>query len=165
MAYDQISRLLILPYKHLDRGELTPLFSQWLRTAEPSLFENIDLIIPVPLHYRRLLMRKYNQAALLANHLARFMEKPVLADLLIRTHQTHSQGGLTAKQRFQNVSKSFAVNPRHLQKIAGKNILLIDDVQTTGATLDACSKALLSAGGNKIHVLTLARVLRPSRVK
>ena len=104
-------------------------------------------------------MRGYNQAALLANALGVLTQKPVLADALTRHAPTPSQGGLDRKRRQRNVARAFSVTKR--ERVAGKRILLIDDVLTTGATVNACAPTLLHAGAGAVDVLVLARVPAP----
>jgi ComF family protein len=118
------------------------------------------MIVPVPLHRWRLLKRRYNQAALLAWGLARETGKTCLPEALIRIRQTPPQGHKRARDRVANVKRAFAVNPRDAERLAGRSVLLVDDVFTTGATLRECAQTLLGAGVRDVHVLTVARVLR-----
>jgi ComF family protein len=114
----------------------------------------------VPLHWLRLFMRRYNQAALLASALGELSGKPAVNDLLLRRRRTPSQGGLGALARHRNVAGAFTVDPRRRARLADKRVLLIDDVLTTGATVSVCSSVLLRAGARAVDVLTLARVVR-----
>ncbi len=159
LVYDDASRPLILAFKHGDQTQLTVTFAPWLQAASQTLMTDIDLIVPVPLHWLRLLRRRYNQAALLGHQLSGLTGKPCRPDLLIRAKNTPTQGHLNAKQRHENVHSAFRFNPKH--DVTGKNILLVDDVYTTGATIEACSKVLLKNGAQRVDVLTLARVVRP----
>lgn len=156
--YDDFSKRLILPFKHSDHIELTALLTNLLFQAGSDLFAEIDILIPVPLHRYRLMKRKYNQAALLAKSLSHRIKKPFATGVLLRVKHTQSQGHMKRTQRQQNVSKAFQV--KNNQKIIGKHVLLIDDVMTSGATLNECAKALKKAGAQKISYLTLARVLK-----
>ncbi len=165
LAYDAVSRLLILPYKHLDRTELTPILIRLFLQVGEDWLKNIDLIVPVPLHYRRLLLRKYNQAALLTSALSKEIGAINAPDLLKRKRATVSQGGLTAIQRRANVTGSFIISPNWKAQLQNKRVLLIDDVMTTGATVEACCDCLNKAGAGEVKVLTLARVLRPSNAR
>src|SRR5262249_36870465 len=113
-----------------------------------------------PLHWLRLFMRRYNQAALLASALGHLSGKPAVNDLLLRRRRTPSQGGLGALARQRNVAGAFAVDRRRRPLLAGKRVLLVDDVLTTGATVAACASMLLRGGARAIDVLTLARVVR-----
>jgi ComF family protein len=126
-----------------------------------------DFVAPVPLHWRRLFTRRYNQAALLARMVAGSGRTgdggTILApDLLRRARWTGSQAGLKAVERRRNVRKAFEVHPRWLAKLKGRTVLLVDDVLTTGATVEACTGALKRAGAAHVDVLTLARVVRPA---
>jgi ComF family protein len=161
LLYDDASRRLILGFKRADRTHAAPAFARWMARAGANLLAEADIVAPVPLHWSRLLARRYNQAALLANALAKLAGKQALPDLLRRRRRTPTQGGLGRSARFRNVAGAFEIVGRHRAKIADKHILLIDDVLTTGATVEACAKALLRAGASNVSVLTLARVLRP----
>jgi ComF family protein len=161
MRYGEVSRRLILRFKHGDKLESVPSFGQWLARAGTELTRDAELIAPVPLHRWRLFRRRYNQAAMLALALGRAARVPVLPDLLARTRPTPSQAGLGAKDRASNVRGAFAVRPQHVQALAGRRVLLVDDVLTTGATVGACAKALRRAGARAVDVVTLARVVQP----
>lgn len=161
LVYDDASRDMILGFKHADRTEAAPAFGRWMARAGRDLVAEADLIAPVPLHWRRFWRRRYNQSALLAGAVGRETGLPVVPDLLVRKRATPSQGGLGAKARARNVQGAFAVNPRRLGRARGAKVLLIDDVYTTGATVEACARVLLRAGAAAVDVLTLARVVRP----
>ena len=159
LTYDPASRGLVIAFKYADRTDAAPAYGRWLARAGSGLIAESDLIAPVPLHWTRLFSRRYNQSALLAQALGRQSSLPVATDLLVRRRRTPSQGGLSPYQRHRNVQGAFTVKPkRHFE---GLRILLIDDVYTTGATVAACSRALLKAGAGAVDVLTLARVQRP----
>jgi len=153
--YDEFSKHLILPFKHADRTDMAEFLSVLLYQIGSSLIEKSDLIIPVPLHPKRLRYRRYNQSALLARYLAKKGHKPYEPSLLKRIRNTPSQEDKTYIQRAKNVKNAFSVSEP--DKIKGKNILLIDDVLTTGATLSSCAHALKKAGAKKVYCLTLAR--------
>ncbi|WP_196813078.1 ATP-binding protein [Azospirillum brasilense] len=119
-----------------------------------------DLLAPVPLHRLRLFRRRYNQAALLAQAAGRQAGRPVIPDMLIRRRSTPSQGGLDRSGRRRNVKGAFAVRPGLEPRVAGKRIVLVDDVLTTGATLSECARVLLRAGAERVDALTLARVVK-----
>jgi ComF family protein len=158
-VYAEDSRALVLKLKHGDRTDAAVHLARWLQRAGAELLSACDVIVPVPLHRWRLLMRTYNQAALLANALGRFANKPVIPDALVRTRATPSQGKFDRKERRRNVARAFAV--KRTGAIAGRRILLIDDVLTTGATANACARTLLEAGAREVDVLVLARVAKP----
>ena len=156
LVYNEGAKKLILPFKHADRTDLTGLLCQFLLKEYSDLITEADIIIPVPLHITRLLLRHYNQAALLAHRLAKVKHRRYEPNILKRVRATPSQGHMNAKERKQNVHKAFAIlNPK---KIVNKKILLVDDVMTTGATVEECTKILLNAGANRVDVLTLCRV-------
>lgn len=161
LRYDDASRGLIIAFKHADRTDAAPALGRWLAHAGAELLQDADVIAPVPLHRWRLFRRRYNQAALLASHVARAAGKPLCHDLLIRKRATPTQGRMSAAQRRENVAGAFAVMPRHRTGLEGRRVLLIDDVLTTGATAGACARALLAGGADSVDLLTLARVVRP----
>ena len=160
MRYTEASRRVVLAFKHGDRTDAAPSFAAWMARAGADLVETADLVAPVPLHRRRLFARRYNQAALLAHGLGRATGRAVVADLLVRTRPTPSQGGLSPSARRRNVRGAFAVHRGRLTKAAGRRVLLIDDVMTTGATVEACARTLMRAGAGAVDVLVLARVVR-----
>jgi len=155
-TYTGESKDLILKFKHTDHLSSAPIFAEWMANN----LENIEnpLCVPVPLHWTRLFMRTYNQAGLLAQRIARQKGWTYDPSLLMRKHRTPSQGHLSKKDRVKNVERVFCVPEKKKRDLAGKTILLIDDVYTTGATLEACSKTLLKAGAHEVHALTLGRV-------
>lgn len=153
---------LVLRFKHADRTDYVPTFAAWLQRAGAGLLDEADVVVPVPLHRWRLVRRRYNQAALLANALGRRAGVRCLADALVRTRPTDSQGAMvSARARRRNVLGAFAVRPGAKALIKGQKVLLVDDVMTTGATLEACARALTRAGASDVMALTLGRVVRP----
>lgn len=162
MRYNEKSRGPILALKHADRLDLAPAFARWLDRAGQSLLDEADAIVPVPLHRRRLWSRRYNQAAELARGLGQLSGKPVEPMALRRIRATPSQGAMpSAKARRRNMRGAFQVPPEQYSAVKDRAILLVDDVMTTGATADACTRALKRAGVRKVSVLALARVVRP----
>jgi ComF family protein len=157
-VYDETSRDLILKLKHGDRPDIANLFARWLARAAGPLLDEADAVAPVPLHPLRLLTRRYNQSAEIARPLARAARTPYLADALVRRRATDSQGHKSARGRRLNVQGAFEVAPRAARRVAGKRILLVDDVMTTGATAEACARALLKAGASAVDVCVVARV-------
>lgn len=156
LVYNDNSRRLIVPFKHSDRTSILPILVKMLKQSGNNILQEADLYIPVPLHWQRLLKRRYNQAALLCTELGKTYDKPVLTNTLRRVKSTPPQAGLSRKQRQKNVRTAFHV--KHPETISGKHVLLIDDVITTGATVEACAKALKKAGAKRVSVLTVARV-------
>ena len=159
-AYDETSRGLVLGFKHSDRLHAAPAFGRWLARAGAELAGEADIVAPVPLHWLRLALRRYNQAALLAQALVATAGGTCIPDVLKRTRRTPTQGKLSRGERLKNVAGAFGVRPRHRDRVEGKRVLLVDDVLTTGATARACAKALLAAGASAVDVVTLARVIR-----
>lgn len=160
VVYNDASRQLILAFKYGDRLHSITTFVPWLKRAGAALIADSDVIIPVPLHRRRLWQRRFNQSAVLARALAQSCAKQCLPAGLLRTRHTQPQKGLSRSARYQNVAGVFATHESAGKSIDGKRVLLIDDVFTSGATLDACARALRGAGATQVHVLTLARVTR-----
>jgi ComF family protein len=162
--YDDASRGPILKLKHADRLDLAPLFARWLSRAARDLLAEADAVAPVPLHRHRLLSRRFNQAAEIARPLAGLWSLGYLPDALVRRRATESQGGKSGSGRRRNVAGAFEVPERRAAAVAGRKIVLIDDVMTTGATLEGCARALLSAGAARVDVAVVARVKEtPSR--
>ena len=163
LRYDDTSRLPILALKHADRLDLVPGFALWLERAGRELIAASELIVPVPLHRLRLWRRRYNQAAELARALSRRTGLPCNNAALVRRRPTPSQGSMpSAKGRRRNVLGAFKVPDPEL--VAGRNILLVDDVITTGATAEAAARALKRAGAPKVRLLALARVVRAAEL-
>ncbi len=161
LAYDKDSRAAILALKHADRLELVPGFARWLGRVGRPLLEDCDLILPVPLHRSRLWLRRFNQSAELARRLSTAWGRAYDPLALVRSRRTASQGVMpSARARRRNVLSAFKVPEP--ARVRGRKILLVDDVLTTGATAEACARALRRAGAVDIAVLTLARVVKAS---
>ena len=160
MEYDDTSRHLITRLKYGDHSELVPALAQQLWRAGAEFTSKADWIVPVPLHPKRLRERKFNQSALLAHALSDSCRVPVMADGLLRVENTPPQASLTRKERLNNVKKAFRVNHKRAGLLRGASVVLLDDVMTTGATMDACSKLLLGAGVRAVYVLSVARTIR-----
>lgn len=160
MRYDAASRPLLLAFKHGDRVESAATFGGWMARAGAGLLGDSEIVAPVPLHWRRLFARRYNQSALLAQAVARHGDVALVPDLLLRRRATPSQGRLSRTERMRNVAGAFTVHPRRAEALRGRRLLLIDDVMTTGATVAACARAALKAGAASVDVVVLARALR-----
>jgi ComF family protein len=161
LRYDGHAKRLLLPFKHADRPELAQALAPMMARAGAALLRRAELIVPVPLHRRRLFSRRYNQAALLVHALARLSRVPAVPDLLRRTRATVSLGELGATARAEAVAGAFAVRPHRAARLAGRRVLLVDDVMTSGATASACTEVLLAAGAAAVDVLVAARVPDP----
>lgn len=153
------ARPLILRLKYGDRPELATHLSDWLARAAKDILTDCDFIVPVPLHWRRLLTRRFNQAAELARALSEVTQRPYGADIMERVIPTTPQIGLNRKARRRNVRKAFAVNPKWKEGVKGKHIILVDDVLTSGATMESCTRALRKQGARRIDIVVLARVV------
>jgi len=161
LRYDDASKGLILGFKHGDRLDQAPAFSRWLERTGSALLARADLIVPVPLHRTRLWKRRYNQAAVLAMWLSKLSGTACDPLVLERSRATKSQGEMkSAKARRRNMLRAFRVPKGKLGYIRDRRVLLVDDVFTTGATLDSCARALKRAGAARVDALTLARVVR-----
>jgi ComF family protein len=156
--YDEVSREPILKLKHADRLDIAPLLARWISRAAWPLIEEAEVVVPVPLHRGRLLRRRFNQAAEIARPLARLSGLAYRPDALVRARATDSQAGKSGAGRRRNVAAAFAVPPARARQVAGKRVLLIDDVLTTGATAEGCARALKSAGAACVDLAVVARV-------
>jgi ComF family protein len=163
VRYDDISGALVKSLKYYDRLDLVPIMGRWLAGAGGDLLTGADAIVPVPLHWRRLWARRFNQSAALAGEIARISGVAILHDALARRKPTPQQVGLTRAERATNVQGAFAVSAAGKMKIAGKKLVLVDDVLTSGATAEACARALLRAGAGNVDVLVFARVVEAAR--
>jgi ComF family protein len=161
LTYDAQGRRLILPLKHADRPELARVLAPHMARVGAALLSRAAVLVPVPLHRRRLFSRRYNQAVLLAAEISQMSGVPMSRDALVRTRATASLGDSTAAEREQEVAGAFAVRSGRESALAGRQVLLIDDVMTSGATANACAAALLQAGAKAVDVLVAARVPPP----
>lgn len=160
MLYTGAGRSAVLKLKHADRPDLARAAAPWLARAAAPLLSDRMVIAPVPLHRLRLLKRRYNQAALLAQHLAISTGHRAILDLLLRQRATAPLDGVSAPERFERLDGAITANPRRAALCAGRPVLLVDDVMTSGATLAACAEACLAAGAARVDILTLARVAK-----
>jgi len=158
LVYNESSKSLVLGFKHQDRTFSASGYARWMARAGADLLVSADFVAPVPLHRWRLFRRGYNQAALLIRALHQQM--PTLTPayrMLVRKRATPPQGVLTRPQRHENVRGAFAVHADWTATLPDRAILLVDDVLTTGATVNECARILLKAGAARVDVLTLAR--------
>lgn len=160
LEYKDNGRKLVLALKHGDRQDIVRPAAAWMaRAARPILQDNM-LIAPVPLHWLRMLKRRFNQSALLANALAEEVGMKCCPDLLQRPRRTVPLEGKTREERFETLADAIVVHPKRRRRMIGRQVLLVDDVMTSGATLAAASKACLNAGAAGVSVVTLARVAK-----
>lgn len=155
--YDDASKNLILSFKFMDRTDNAKTLARWLNLAGQDIWkEGVDLIMPIPLHYTRLVKRRYNQSGLLAAELTKLCKIPVDYTSVVRHKKTRPQVEFSGIERVKNVKGVFSI--KHPEKIKDQRIVLIDDVMTTGSTLKECALALKKAGAKSVDTLTVARV-------
>jgi ComF family protein len=163
VRYDEVARRLVHALKFGDRLDLAPTLGRWMALAGKTLLAEADGLVPVPLHWRRLWARRFNQSAALANVISRASGVPVAPAALARVKATVQQVGLTRAERAVNVQGAFRVPEGSRAAVDGRRLVLVDDVLTTGATIDACARVLLRAGAAQVDVLVFARVVDPAR--
>lgn len=161
LAYQEGTRGLILKLKNGDGTWLAPGLSRLMIPAGQDVLSQTDLLVPVPLHWKRLFLRQYNQATLLSRQITLYTGIPTCTDLIKRHRSTRKQGHQTRKERHANVRGAFTVLSEKKPFLQGKRLTLIDDVFTTGATLNECARTLLRGGAKEVRALTLARVIMP----
>jgi ComF family protein len=162
VVYNEVARLLVGRLKYGDRPELARLCARLMAQAGRDLWAERPVLVPVPLHRRRLFARRYNQSAELARALGRLTGLAVDAVLVRRVRPTRQQVGLSADARRRNVSGAFAAHPDLVVRLRGRPVVLVDDVMTTGSTLRAATRTLAAAGAEKIDVISFARVVTGS---
>lgn len=163
VRYDDVARSLVLSFKYGDRLDLAPTMGRWMARAGREILAEADALIPVPLHWRRSWARRFNQSALLAQTISRACGRPVLDHVIRRIKATPQQVGLSRPERARNVQGAFRVPPDGKAAIAGRRLVLVDDVLTSGATVDSCARVLLRAGARNVDVLVFARVVDSAR--
>jgi ComF family protein len=159
VRYDDVARTLVHALKYQDRTDLAPAMGRWMARAGCELLDDADVLIPVPLHWRRGWSRRYNQSGALARSIERQSGVKVISEVLRRVRPTQQQIGLSRSQRASNVQGAFKVAADRQSEIQGRRVVLIDDVLTSGATADACARALLRAKAAQVDVLVFARVV------
>jgi ComF family protein len=160
MHYAGHGRTLVLGLKHGDRAEVARAAGPWLARAGADLLTGEPVIVPVPLHWMRLATRRFNQAALLAQAMARASGRDCIPDALVRPRRTPTQDGRDRAGRFRNLDAAIRAHPRRVAALKGRKVLLVDDVMTSGATFSAAAQACLAAGAHEVCVIALARVAR-----
>ena len=163
VRFDEISRALVHALKYGDRLDLAPMMGRWTANAGRELLAEADALVPVPLHWRRLWARRFNQSAMLAAAVAKESGVPVAAGMLKRVRATAQQVGLSRTERATNIQGAFRVPAEGKVTVAGRRLVLVDDVLTSGATVEGCARALLRAGAANVDVLIFARVADPGR--
>ena len=161
VRYDEVARTLVHALKYQDRIDLAPTMGGWMASAGHELLQNADVLVPVPLHWRRGWSRRYNQSGHLAKAISRMSGVPLDHTMLKRVRPTEQQIGLSKSARTLNVQGAFAVPAEQRARVHGRRILLIDDVLTSGSTANACARALLRAKAAQVEVLVFARVVEP----
>jgi ComF family protein len=159
VRYDDVARTLVHALKYQDRTDLAPAMGRWMARAGHELLDRADALIPVPLHWRRGWSRRYNQSGALARVIERQSGVKLVSETLRRVRPTEQQIGLSRTERASNVQGAFKVDTDRKADIAGRRVILIDDVLTSGATADACARALLRAKAAQVDVLVFARVV------
>lgn len=159
VVYGPVASALVGRLKYGDRPELAKFCARLMAGAGGEFWGERPLLLPVPLHASRRRFRRYNQSVLLAQHVARLTDTVVVPDIVMRHRKTRQQVGLSGDGRLRNVQGAFSLHPRAMEKIAGRRVVLIDDVYTTGATVKAMTRALKRGGVDHIDVLTFARVV------
>ncbi len=163
VRFDEISRALVHALKYGDRLDLAPMMGRWISHAGRELLAEADALVPVPLHWRRLWARRFNQSAMLAAAISAETGLPVAAGAIKRVKPTAQQVGLSRTERAANVQGAFRVPAEGRGAVAGRRLVLVDDVLTSGATVDGCARALIRAGAANVDVLIFARVAEPVR--
>jgi ComF family protein len=163
VRYDDVAASLVHQLKYGDRLDLAPMMGRWMARAGRELLADANGVVPVPLHWRRLWARRFNQSAALAGAISALCGVPVMHGGLKRVRATPQQVGLSKAERADNVQGVFRVPAEQKAEITGQRIVLVDDVLTSGATVDACARALLRAGAAHVDVLVFARVVASAR--
>jgi len=163
VRFDEISRALVHALKYGDRLDLAPMMGRWIGHAGREILAEADALVPVPLHWRRLWARRFNQSAMLAAAISAESGVPIAAGALKRVKPTAQQVGLSRSERAANVQGAFRVPAEGRGAVAGRRLVLVDDVLTSGATVDGCARALLRGGAANVDVLIFARVAEPVR--
>lgn len=159
VRYDDVARTMVHALKYQDRTDLAPTMGRWMARAGQELLSEADALVPVPLHWRRGWSRRYNQSGALAAVIGKSTNLPVIGNALRRVRPTLQQVGLSKADRALNVQGAFKVPLENKSAMQGRRIVLIDDVLTSGATVDACARALLRARAASVDVLVFSRVV------
>ena len=163
VRYDDVARSMVHALKYGDRLDLAPVMARWMARAGTELLADAEVAVPVPLHWRRMWARRFNQSAMLAKAISEVSGAPVAENALKRVKATAQQVGLSQAERARNVQGAFRVPPEGRAEVKGRSLVLIDDVLTSGATADACARALLRVGARSLDVVVFARVVNDIR--
>ena len=163
VRYEDVARTLVHSLKYQDRTDLAPAMGRWMARSGQELLREADVLVPVPLHWRRGWSRRYNQSGVLARVISHQTGVKLASEALLRIRATEQQIGLSRSQRASNVQGAFKVATDRTADIEGRRVILVDDVLTSGATADACARALLRAKASQVDVLVFARVVDTHR--
>ena len=164
VRFDEVSRALVHALKYGDRLDLAPMMGRWISRAGREILAEADALVPVPLHWRRLWTRRFNQSAMLATSVSAASGVLTVTTALKRVKATVQQVGLSRSERATNVQGAFRVPEHGKAAVAGRRLVVLDDVLTSGATVEGCARALLRAGARQVDVLVFARVADPVRM-
>lgn len=160
LVYSGKGRKLVLALKHADRLDIVPAAAEWMARAAEPLIASSSVVVPVPSHWTRMFRRKYNQAAELGRTIARSKGLTFAPNALVRVKSGETQEGKDLDARFANMQEAFRPHPSKSLVLDGKNVLIVDDVMTSGATLASATEAARSAGASEVNIVTLARVAK-----
>lgn len=160
MVYAGTARQLVLGLKHGDRLDIVPVLARYLGKAAAPMLTADAVFVPVPIHWTRLLHRKYNQSAVLAIELGKQLGRPVLPEGMVRIRRTRPTEDMSVVERYVTQQNSIRPHPTHGERMRGRNVVIVDDVMTSGATLAAATEAAQIAGAKQVCVLTLARAVK-----
>ena len=163
-AYKDSGAAVLKRMKFGDRPELAQLLARLIYSRLPHMLPRHALLLPVPLHRRRLLWRRFNQSAELCRHIGELSGQSMALEAVSRIRPTRQQIGLTRAGRKRNLRGAFAVPDSQKHRLKGRAVVIVDDVLTTGATVEAMARILRRAGAAPINVVTAARVVLPERV-
>ncbi len=156
--YEGLARYMILSFKNGGKENYAPLLAKLIYQSNPKAFEGLNALTAMPLHWRRLLARGYNQAGMLSWNVSKLSDVPFEPQLIARKRYTKKQGkSANFEKRFQNLENALSVPIKSLKQVEGKRIGIVDDVMTSGASLHYASEALLRAGAKEVRVFVFAR--------
>ncbi|MCV6825577.1 MULTISPECIES: ComF family protein [Halocynthiibacter] len=160
--YKDTGRKLVLALKHGDRLDVVKPAAEWMSRAAEEIVDDDTIVAPIPLHWTRFMKRRFNQSALLSKEIANNLHLEHVPELLRRVKRTQSLEGQTAGKRRKTLSNAIMPHPKYWQRMEGRSVLLVDDVLTTGATINAAARACIASLASEVNVIALARVERDS---